>query len=178
MKKSAVLLIVLAVILAGCGQKAQKLGPGDMLDNDTGAVYHLGDPEDVFDSAFGRGVADGDSTKYLSKALTVEYDAEGRAVRIQADGGTNRFSFLGFDFSKSLADVKGRYELTSSTGFDCYSMCYSTDGGQLTAAEAFRLPEYVEHVLLVRSTDQAAMGLKAGDFVYYSIETRQGYAAP
>lgn len=178
MKKVITLFLFLVLILAACGQQAPKLVPGDMLDNDTGTVYHLGDPKDVFDQAFGRGVTDGDETKYLSKALIVEYDAEGRAVRIQADGGSNRFSFLGFDFAKSLADVKGRYELTSSTGFDSYTKCYSPEGDQITGAEAFRLPEYIEHVLLVRSTDQAATGLKAGDFVYYSVETRQGYAAP
>ena len=40
MRKLTVAVLLLAVILCGCGQKAPKLGPADMLDSDTGVIYH------------------------------------------------------------------------------------------------------------------------------------------
>lgn len=180
MKKIAILLIALALLFCGCGKKAPELGPADVLDNDTGAVYHLGDQKAVFDEAFGSSVYNEytHAMDYLSKMLSVEFDEDGSAVRIEVDGGTNRFSFYGFDFSKSLADIKGRYKETVMAGSNAYSTYFSVDGKALDQKDAYLQERFIVHSLHVRTTDQEITGLKAGDYVFYSIEYRDGLSLP
>jgi hypothetical protein len=151
-----------------------------MLDSDTGTVYHLGDQKTVFDQAFGTGTSNNATGQviYLNGSLVVSFDESGSATRIEADCGTNRFSFCGFDFSKSLSDVKGRYKLIQATGIDAYHAYYSPEGDRLDVEDAIRLQAYIEHTLFVTTKDRPTTGLKAGDYMFYNIEQRTGYPQP
>lgn len=180
MRKVITFALILCVILCGCGQKAPKLGPADMLDSGTGVIYHLGDQKAVFDQAFGRGTTN-DATGqviYLSGSLVVNFDENDSAARIQADGSAARFSFFGFDFSKKLEDVEKRYEAHRSAGFDAYHAYYSKEGKSLEIHDAILLQDYTEHTLFVTTKDRPDTGLKAGDYMFYSIERRTGYPQP
>ena len=180
MRKVITFALILCVILCGCGQKAQKPGPADMLDSDTDTVYHLGDQKAVFDQAFGAGTSN-DATGqviYLDGALVVSFDENDNATRIQADGRAARFSFFKFDFSKTLDDVEKRYEVNRSTGFDAYHAYYSPDGKSLEIPDAIRLQNYTEHDLFVTTKDRPTTDLKAGDYMFYAIEQRTGYPQP
>ena len=177
MKKLVIVLVLFAVLFVGCGKK---LGPADMLDNDTGKVYSLGDSKEVFDQAFGSSVYNEytHAMDYLSKMLSVEFDEANNATRIEVSGGTNRFSFYGFDFSKSLADIKGRYKETVMAGSNAYSTYFSVDGKALDLKNAYMQDRFIVHSLHVRTTDQEITGLKAGDYVFYSVEYREGLSLP
>lgn len=172
------LFILMAVLLfSGCGKK---LGPGDVLDNDTGKIYSLGTSKEVFDQAFGSSTYNENTNAmdYLSKTLSVEFDESNCAMSIKVYGGTNRFSFNDFDFSKSLEDIKGRYHENVMAGANAYSVFYTMDGQQVDLIEAYKQDRFIKHALQVRTTDQEISGLKAGDFVFYAIEYGDGITQP
>jgi|GEM_PF-4898709 hypothetical protein len=174
-----ILALIAAMLFTGCG-KSKKLGPGDVLDNDTGNVFSLGDPKEKFDAAFGSSAYNKytHGMEYLSKTISVEFDESDCAVSITVYGGTNRFSFYDFDFSKPLEDIAGRYNKIALAGADAYSMCYSMDGEKIDQKEAYLLDSFIRHSLHVRTTDQEISGLKAGDYQFYIIEYAEGITHP
>ena len=166
MKKIILLTAIALTLLSACGNSASgasKLSAGDMLDNDTGTIYSLGDPRSRFDDAFGyMGIEESeDEVEYLSGVLIVTF-SDGAAIEIECDEATDRFSFLNFDFSTDISKIKGRYELFEVSGYDFYSRYYDKEDNDTSLYDA-----YISHTLMVRDGD--LMDMKDGDYLSYTI---------
>ena len=162
-------LVFLASVCSGCGSRPAKLGPGDMLDTDTGKIYSLGDERAIFDEAFGyMGIKekadDNNVVDYLGGVLRVTFD-DGKAVELRADGPSTRFEFYQFTFSTEISDIEGRYNKDDyPAGYIFYNRYYDENG-----KDTNRVNAAYEHTLMVRDGDM--LDMKDGDYVHYFIET-------
>lgn len=173
MKKIFLFILIIVLIFCGC---EKKVGPGDVLDNDTGKVYSLGNSKEVFDQAFGSSEYNDitEEWEYLSKMLCVAFDEENKAVRIKVDSKTNRFSFNNFDFSKPMSDINGRYSEYKMSGVTAYNLYFSQDGKVIELSDAVYMENYIAHTLFVYNEDDEILGRKKGAYEFYYIELREG----
>jgi hypothetical protein len=168
------LALALFVGMAACSSTANdgkaKLLPINMLDNDTGKIYSLGEEKAKFDSAFGyMGIEeDGDDAEYLSGVLTVTY-SDDKAIQIEVDGSTDRFSFYNFNFAMDIKQIEGRYEKSDiATGYIFYNRYYDNKGSDVPFIDAT-----IEHTLMVRDGD--LLNMKDGEYLHYFISLVNAY---
>lgn len=183
MKRSLILLLLLSLVLTGCGSESTdaddqqvEIGPNEMLDTETGIIYALGDSREVFDGAFDDPSSDTDTfafgedgdeeVSYFVKdgfgELSITYK-DSRAVAIHCNGG-NRFKFSDFDYSMALEDVKGTFSLDRSSiaELDTYAQYYDVDGNTVEKSNSA-----FEHFVLVCNSDYGPY--KSGDYVGFTL---------
>lgn len=181
MKRSLILLLLLSLVLTGCGSESTdaddqqvEIGPDEILDTETGTVYSLGDSRDVFDAAFydpSSGIepfVDGESgnedvayfASDMSTVLEVSFK-DGKAVVIHC---SNRFKSSDFDYSMALEDVKGTFSLDRSSiaELDTYAQYYDVDGNTVEKSNSA-----FEHFVLVCNSDYGPY--KSGDYVGFTL---------
>ena len=160
----ALLLMLTIYLLSACSSSEPKLGPGDMLDNDTGEIYSLGMSKEDFDAAFNTSAIteEGNTVKYLSGILKVAFDG-GKASEIECSGNSNRFSFYNFDFGMDISQIEGRYEkFDGASGYVFYSRYYDLNGKDVPIIDA-----EISAQLMVRDGD--SVNRKDGQYINYRI---------
>lgn len=171
MKKVCFVLVLLACLsLCACGQKGP--APYQIIDNDTGKMYSLGDTRDVFDAAFGKGEYNEiyKAMDYLSGVLKVSYSGD-KAVEIYVGAETNRFSFYNFDFSMDMKDIKGRYEESGEDwDYKHYTRYYDKKGKDIDSSDAFKNDiEYTVLSLMCKDGEYVCCRIRVGNTLHNFI---------
>ena len=167
----AISIVFIILLFSGCGGDTVAIPFNGMLDSDNGKTYKLGDSKDVFDDAFGESEFNEETGEYsyLSEVLTVAFDENNSAVRIESSGKSNRFEFYDFNFDKPLKEIEGRYEkFDKAIGYIFYSKYFDESGEPCSSIDAICTAQ-----LMVRRGDMEILNLKDGEYVSYLIEKRK-----